>query len=305
MASKYLPLTHVLRGVGRDRLEFGFDELDVMIGGLPASARIHRSWWGNAVNPRHVHAAAWLEAGWIVHQIDLSRERVVFTRGAPNARANNRRSDEPDGVRQLAEVLAKAGYPTTMHAVAKHTVMLHPETVAQTGLQPVFPTVRRNPLASEKVGAFGVVNGRRVMYDDNHSPTAAYLWAAGHGRGRDVQYNHIWQARQDVTSYTALWNLCLTPAFLAKTTDGNNHPDVTRALQYRTWELFGALPAGEPTPTPPDRYDELEWADPPPALPDLAAAYRRAMRSKPKDRVVVAARDVGWLYSGWQPDASL
>ena len=55
----------------------------------------------------------------------------------------------------------------------------------------------------------------------------------------------------------------------------------------------------------PDRYDELEWADPPPAIPDLAAAYRRAMRSKPKDRVVVAARELGWLYSGWQPDASL
>jgi hypothetical protein len=40
--------------------------------------------------------------------------------------------------------------------------------------------------------------------------------------------------------YTALWNLCATPAFLAKTADGQNHPKVRVALKYRAFDLEDA-----------------------------------------------------------------
>src|SRR5262245_27146245 len=57
------------------------------------------------------------------------------------------------------------------------------------------------------------------------------------GPGPDVQYNHVWNDSANPDAYTALWNVCATPAFLAKTTDGSNHPDVVAALRYRAWEL--------------------------------------------------------------------
>ncbi len=87
-------------------------------------------------------------------------------------------------------------------------------------------------------------DGRPVLFDDNTTPTWTFLWAAGRNKGPDVQYNHVWTDSQNPTLYTALWNLCATPAVLAKTTDGQNHPEVRRALQYRAYHLYGAHPAG-------------------------------------------------------------
>ena len=63
-------------------------------------------------------------------------------------------------------------------------------------------------------------------------------------KGRDVQVNHVWADAKNRDTYTALWNLCVTPAFLAKTTDGSNHPEVIEALKYRSVELFGHVPNG-------------------------------------------------------------
>jgi hypothetical protein len=143
------------------------------------------------------------------------------------------------------------------------------------------------------------------MFDDNLSAIVAFIWAAGFGRGRDTQFNHIWPSSRDVSAYTALWNLCATPAFLAKTTDGRNHPDVVAALRRRSYELYGFLPAGASGPVAPDGYDELEWAAHPSPPLALEATYRAQMSTKPKDRVVVSAREIGWLFSGWLPDSSL
>ena len=115
-------------------------------------------------------------------------------------------------------------------AVAERAVFLHPDTVRQTGGQAVFPTIRD----MLHRGTFDTMaDGRHVLRDDNTSPTLAFLWAAGRTKGPDVQYNHVWNDSANPDAYTALWNICATPAFLAKTTDGSNHPDVVAALRGR------------------------------------------------------------------------
>ncbi len=306
MAGKYDGLTRLLKATPPAAVSMTFEDLDGIVAGLPASARSNRTWWGNTVNPRQVHAAAWITAGWIVHAVDVKAGAVTFVPGSPETRPQaGRTGSAPDGVAQLAEVLKRAGYPSTMHAVAAHTIMLAPAVVAQTNGQPVFATVRRDGLTREAVGSHGRLNDVDVMFDDNLSAIAAFLWAAGIGRGRDMQFNHIWQASRDRSSYTALWNLCATPAFLAKTTDGRNHPEVVDALRRRSFDLYGFLPAGADEPIAPTGYGELEWADHPTAVADLEAAYRKQMATKPKDRVVVSARALGWLFSGWSPDTTL
>ena len=59
-----------------------FDEIDDLVGGLPASARRHRAWWANEADGRHVQARAWVQAGWRVEDVSLTQERVRFSRGS-------------------------------------------------------------------------------------------------------------------------------------------------------------------------------------------------------------------------------
>lgn len=235
------------------------------------------------------------------------------TPGSPNVPSGTttrdvrraQRQAGPDGASQLASVLRSAGFPDTLHAVAAHTVMLDPSVVAQTRARGVFRTVRRDPRLNEQVGSFGDLDGLPVMFDDNLSPIAAFTWAAGHGRGVDMQFNHIWPSSRDPGSYTALWNLCATPAFLAKTTDGNNHPEVIAALRRRAFDLYRVFPPGRQEPEAPDGYDSLEWAPFPDPIDDLERAYRSAMATKPKDRVVLSVRRLGWVFSSYAPDATI
>jgi hypothetical protein len=211
-----------------------------------------------------------------------------------------------DGSAQLLAILVKAGYPSTLAAVAEHTVFLHPDTVSQTGNSALFPVapdmMRRGQFAE-------LSDGRRVLLDDNTSPTLAFVWAAGRlnstGVVRDVQFNHVWDGASDPDTYTALWNVCLTPAFLAKTTDGKNHPEVVAALRYRAWELYQARPMDRPVPEPPEGYDRLSWATSPPPVADLAGTLRARLMASPKSRPATASRTIGWLFSGWKPDTSI
>jgi hypothetical protein len=130
----------------------------------------------------------------------------------------------------LSVTLEAAGYSTITQAVAAHTVFLHPDTVAQTNGHAVFPVVR-DPT---RRGQFGMLpDGERVMFDDNSTTRDVFLCSAQRSRGPDEQYNHVWGAPKNFRTYTALWNLCATPASLAKTTDGSNHPEVLAALRYR------------------------------------------------------------------------
>jgi hypothetical protein len=211
-----------------------------------------------------------------------------------------------DGVERLTDLLVRrAGYPSVVAAVTEHAIFLDPETVAQTGGSALFSTIRMRNVSER--GSIDEVDGRRVLLDDNTSPTDAFLWAAGIQRRkvRDMQFNHVWTASRDPDAYTALWNICATPAFLAKTTDGNNHPEVIAALRFRAYCLYGTVPNGMPLPNEPAHYRELRWAPHPDALSDLAETVTARLRRTPKSRTTTACREIGWLFSEWEPDATL
>lgn len=119
--------------------------------------------------------------------------------------------------------------------------MLPPERCAGHAVFPVVrDQVRKGQLAE-------LPDGLRVLYDDNSTPTDVFLWAADRIKGPDVQFDHVWNRSTDPECYTALWNLCCTPAFLAKTSDTL----VVAALQYRAYNLYRALPKGVEPPIVP------------------------------------------------------
>jgi hypothetical protein len=207
-----------------------------------------------------------------------------------------------DGRKALARVIEQSDYGSLAQAVASLTVFAHPQTVAQTGGSNIFRTVRRRQ--QRDVGTFGEVPQCEgsVMLDDNRSPAVAFEWVHGIRERPDVQANHVWARSQDVTAYTALPNLCLTPAFLAKLTDTDE--TIRELLRYRAYDLFHYWPE-EGSPSPPAAYHQLTWAEPVPPVSEVEGVLRAAMRTKPKDRVVRCARELGWLFSQFEPDPTL
>ncbi|WP_420638998.1 hypothetical protein [Candidatus Poriferisocius sp.] len=197
-----------------------------------------------------------------------------------------------DGAKLLDEVLAGAGYRSVEAAVAAHTIFLDPATVEQSEGKAIFPVVRD---ATRRDEIAELPPHGTVLYDDNTTPTRVFLWAAQRKKGPDVQFNHVWPTSKDPHSYTALWNVCCTPAFLAKTTD--THPVVRDMIRYRSWDLYGMIPDGEGAPLKPEGYDELVWADAPPAVENLEELFRKRLASAPKSRPARAARVIGWAFS--------
>jgi len=80
--SKYEALTKHLSKVKAARYPMSFAEIEKIIGdSLPTSARKHRAWWSN--NPDNsVMTKAWLVAGWVSSDVDMTAMRLVFRRGA-------------------------------------------------------------------------------------------------------------------------------------------------------------------------------------------------------------------------------
>lgn len=77
--SKYEPLTDFLRAHRGDTCSLGFLDIERIIGSsLPASAREHRSWWGN--DRTHTQARAWMQAGFGAKPDPRWMEPVVFRR---------------------------------------------------------------------------------------------------------------------------------------------------------------------------------------------------------------------------------
>lgn len=314
MSTKYEPLRRELETApDEEPISFTFAQLDALVGGLPRSAREDRTWWGNTFNRSRSQATAWMSTGRRVTEVRLG-EAVVFSPAdaptdaapgglAPPGRASSRRGAEPilDGVGALATTLERAGFETMLHAVAAHTVFLAPNTVAQTHGKALFRLVR-DPTRRGEIAALS--DGTQVMFDDNTGPTLAFLWAAQRTKGPDVQFNHVWGDPRNPNTYTALWNLCATPAFLAKTTDGSNHPEVVNLLRYRAFDLYGQLPVGEERPGRPTGYEKLEWPASPGPVDDLEAVLRRRLCDAPKSRPALSARQLGWAF-GTAPDLSI
>ena len=289
--SQYDALGDFLRAAGGTRVTLSFPEIEHAIGArLPASARKNRSWWGNTA--RSPHAAAWMRVGWMLDRVELPDGPATFIVGEPASRPGIGREKVLDGTAALAAMIERAGWPTVPAAVAAHTVFLDPATVAQTGGRAIVPAVR-NMGRRREVGE--LPDGRRVLFDDNASPTDAFLWAADRIKGADVQFNHVWTCASDPDAYTALWNLCCTPAFLAKATDSDR--SVQAVLRYRSWELYGCRPVGTAEPARPSGYEMLTWHPSPPPIVDLERALRQRMRSAPGRGLVLAARSIGWAFS--------
>lgn len=81
--TKYYPLYEYLtdRSDRAERVELTFAQIETILDApLPASARKSRSWWANSQTPGRVQAAAWIEAGYLVDEVDRERERVTFAR---------------------------------------------------------------------------------------------------------------------------------------------------------------------------------------------------------------------------------
>jgi hypothetical protein len=73
-----------LRRRSTTSVRLSFEQVaDLVHGGLPMSAFHHRAWWANDLGGRHVHAAAWLDAGWRVESVDFEARWVTFKQERP------------------------------------------------------------------------------------------------------------------------------------------------------------------------------------------------------------------------------
>jgi CBS domain-containing protein len=78
--SRYAPLAVWLQEKDQDKIALTFSDVENIIQDtLPASARRHRAWWANDT-AGHSQSLLWLEAGWKVSSINLSEEKVIFSR---------------------------------------------------------------------------------------------------------------------------------------------------------------------------------------------------------------------------------
>ena len=78
--SKYHPLYEHLRQLGEDQVRMAFLGLEQLIGSrLPASARAGKAFWSNR-GQGALQAAAWMQAGYHVAEVDLERQEVAFAR---------------------------------------------------------------------------------------------------------------------------------------------------------------------------------------------------------------------------------
>jgi hypothetical protein len=76
--AKYDPLGRYLARRPKRPVVLSFEQIDGIISSrLPNSAYTYRPFWANNANG-HVHAAAWLGAGWRVTAVDLARKTVIF-----------------------------------------------------------------------------------------------------------------------------------------------------------------------------------------------------------------------------------
>jgi putative restriction endonuclease len=84
--SKYFLFGAYLESLNTNQTTVSFSEFENIISNkLPPTARKHRAWWANAVSDStHTWANIWLDSGWMVSNLDLVKEYVVFTRTRSN-----------------------------------------------------------------------------------------------------------------------------------------------------------------------------------------------------------------------------
>ncbi len=80
--SKYQPLLEYLQRSDRPEITLTFPEIETLMGEtLPESARNQKRWWGNR-SKGALQASAWMNAGYVVEEVDLAKECVTFRKPA-------------------------------------------------------------------------------------------------------------------------------------------------------------------------------------------------------------------------------
>ncbi|UBF25957.1 helix-turn-helix domain-containing protein [Kovacikia minuta CCNUW1] len=78
--SKYQPLLEYLRRSDRPQVTLTFTEIEALMAeSLPGSARNKRDWWSNR-SKGALQATAWMNAGFLVEDLDLEGEQVTFVK---------------------------------------------------------------------------------------------------------------------------------------------------------------------------------------------------------------------------------
>ena len=83
----YDKLTEYLKGRDDAVVVMSLAEIDELVGGLPASASDHASWWSNSLGTRP-HSRYWIDARRQAKP-EFTAGRVRFIRGGDNPRGPN------------------------------------------------------------------------------------------------------------------------------------------------------------------------------------------------------------------------
>ncbi len=79
--AKYDPLHDYLNSQTKAEFVMDFNEIEKVLGtNLPPSAHTDRTWWANVATDTRVQQKSWMEAGYSVYAVDLTRERITFKR---------------------------------------------------------------------------------------------------------------------------------------------------------------------------------------------------------------------------------
>ena len=98
---KYRPLQdHLASAAGPVRMSF--EDIERLVGPLPKSARQHRPWWANTRENRS-QARAWLNAGYVAGQVNLTAETVEFLPDMPLSSDHRLGESEPGLVEHGAD----------------------------------------------------------------------------------------------------------------------------------------------------------------------------------------------------------
>jgi hypothetical protein len=89
-AGKYAPLGAFFENEKETSISMKFVEIERVLGSLlPTFARKRRSWWTNEPDAAHAHARSWVDTGWRVAKVDLSKDGgVTFERPNPAEKAS-------------------------------------------------------------------------------------------------------------------------------------------------------------------------------------------------------------------------
>lgn len=161
VGSKYYPLYTYLQRRWGTTVDLSFERIEQLLGErLPPSARSNRAFWSNRIRGGF-QAAAWMESGFHVLEVDLKNERVIF--GQPVLRYTVQR--EGDNVRwDSGMVRALREYLGLSQAEMATVLGVRQQTVSEWETSSYVPTRSRSKhlsMVAERAG-FPVTEGDQI-----------------------------------------------------------------------------------------------------------------------------------------------